>query len=81
MLLAIENAPPGRRAWYGMGLDKEAGTIEVAKRADLILLDANPLDDIHNIRSVRYVVANGVLFTLFHLHQPWSMRAELDTVI
>jgi imidazolonepropionase-like amidohydrolase len=45
-----------------MGVDKEVGTIEVNKRADLILLDANPLDDIHNIRSVSYVVANGVLY-------------------
>lgn len=32
------------------------------KRAGLILLDANPLDDIHNIRTVRYVIANGVLY-------------------
>jgi len=45
-----------------MRVEKEVGTIEVNKRADLILLDANPLDDIHNIRSVRYVVANGVLY-------------------
>jgi imidazolonepropionase-like amidohydrolase len=45
-----------------MGVDKEVGTVEVGKRADLVLLDANPLDDIHNIRSVHYVVANGVLY-------------------
>ena len=35
-----------------MGLEREVGTIEVNKRADLILPDANPLVDIHNIRSV-----------------------------
>src|SRR5262249_48821813 len=40
-----------------MGLEREAGTIEVNKRADLILLDANPLIDIHNIRTVTHVVA------------------------
>jgi cytosine/adenosine deaminase-related metal-dependent hydrolase len=45
-----------------MGLDKEVGTVEVNKRADLILLDANPLDDVHNIRTVKYVVANGVIY-------------------
>ena len=45
-----------------MGMDKEVGTVESGKRADLILLDANPLDDIHNIRTVRYVVANGVMY-------------------
>lgn len=45
-----------------MGVDKEVGTVEVGKRADLILLDANPLEDIHNIRSVGYVIANGVMY-------------------
>jgi imidazolonepropionase-like amidohydrolase len=45
-----------------MGLDKEVGTVEAGKRADLVLLDANPLDNIHNIRTVRYVVANGILY-------------------
>jgi hypothetical protein len=28
----------------------------------VILLDANPLDDIHNIRTVRYVVTNGAMY-------------------
>jgi hypothetical protein len=45
-----------------MGIDKEVGTVEAGKRADLILLDANPLDDIHNIRTVRFVVTNGVMY-------------------
>lgn len=52
-----------------MKVDAETGTIEAGKRADLDVLDGNPLDDIHNIRSVRMVVANGVLYqsgTLWH---------------
>jgi len=36
-----------------------AGTIEVGKRADLVLLKANPLDDIANTRSIRGVVIGG----------------------
>ncbi len=45
-----------------MGLDKEVGTIEVNRRADLILVDGNPLDDIRNLRRVSYVIARGVLY-------------------
>jgi imidazolonepropionase-like amidohydrolase len=45
-----------------MNADRESGSIEVGKRADFDILDANPLENIHNIRSVRSVVANGVLY-------------------
>jgi imidazolonepropionase-like amidohydrolase len=45
-----------------MKVDSDSGSIEVGKRADLDILDSNPLENIHNIRSVRSVVANGVLY-------------------
>jgi imidazolonepropionase-like amidohydrolase len=45
-----------------MGLDKESGTIEVGKKADLIVLGANPLVSIHNIRKVEKVVSRGTLY-------------------
>jgi imidazolonepropionase-like amidohydrolase len=37
------------------------GTVEPGKLADLVLLDANPLDDIRNIRRIRGVIVNGRL--------------------
>jgi len=45
-----------------MKLDKEVGTIEPGKRADMILLDANPLENISNIRTVRTVITNGRMY-------------------
>ena len=45
-----------------MKLDNEVGTIENGKRADLIILDANPLDNISNVRKIRFVVTQGRLF-------------------
>jgi imidazolonepropionase-like amidohydrolase len=40
------------------------GTIEVGKLADLLVLSANPLEDISNIRKVKYVVKAGNLVNL-----------------
>jgi imidazolonepropionase-like amidohydrolase len=45
-----------------MGLDRELGTIERGKFADMILVDADPLADISNLRRVRYVVTGGRLY-------------------
>ncbi len=56
---AIESAT--RVPAESMGLAKDAGTIEVGKRADMIVLTADPLAAISNIRKLRWVVANGRL--------------------
>jgi len=45
-----------------MGVDKELGTIEAGKRADLILVKGNPLEDIHTIRNVEFVMTGGKMF-------------------
>jgi imidazolonepropionase-like amidohydrolase len=50
-----------------MGLENELGTIQVGKRADMILLDGNPLEDIHNIRRVEYVITNGRMYNCAEL--------------
>ena len=45
-----------------MGLDRDSGTIEVGKRADLILIQGDPLANISDLRKVSQVVANGRLY-------------------
>ena len=42
-----------------LGLSDRYGSVEVGKRADLVLLTANPLDDISNVREIRAVVLGG----------------------
>ena len=44
-----------------MGVSQKQGTVEVSKNADLLLLDANPLDDIHNTEKIRALVIHGKL--------------------
>ena len=45
-----------------LGMLDSAGTIARRKLADLVLLDANPLDDIRNTRRIVAVIANGRYF-------------------
>lgn len=52
-----------------MKMDGEVGTIETGKRADLILVDGNPLESFANLRKVEKVVTNGVLYRCDQLWQ------------
>ena len=45
-----------------LGLDRAIGSLEPGKLADLIVLRENPLQDIKQTKSIRYVVKNGVVY-------------------
>lgn len=42
-----------------IGIADEVGTLEPGKRADLLILSGNPLEDVENIRQIEWVVQNG----------------------
>lgn len=68
-LEALERATREPAEW--LGLADSVGTITPGKVADLVLLDANPLQDITNTRRVAAVVMRGRLFE----------RDDLDAVL
>ncbi len=52
-----------------MGMDRELGTVEKGKRADLILINGDPLQDIRASRNVEWVITNGVMY---HTAELWQ---------
>jgi imidazolonepropionase-like amidohydrolase len=59
-----------------MGMDREVGTIEAGKVADLVLLDADPLEDIANIRRATSVVRGGRMYETRRLSRLAGFRAQ-----
>lgn len=60
-----------------LGKEKELGTVEKGKIADLLLLDANPLDDIGNSRKIDAVVLGGKLLPKAELQK---MLADIEAL-
>ena len=65
---------------YFIGAHKEIGSIRVGKRADLAILDADPLADIHNSSKVSLVMRGGRLFESATLDEVWPATSRYGRV-
>jgi imidazolonepropionase-like amidohydrolase len=68
-LEALQTATINPARFFGM--EDQTGTVEKGKLADLVLLSANPLEDIANTQKIAAVILNGRYF----------YRAELDKML
>lgn len=57
---ALQTATRNSAVYHGLD---NLGSIEAGKLADLVVLDANPLNDIRNTQQIVYVMKNGVVYS------------------
>jgi imidazolonepropionase-like amidohydrolase/Tol biopolymer transport system component len=77
-LQAIRSATMNGASYLGM--EKEIGSLEVGKLADLVIMESNPLDDIRNSEKIKYVMVNGRLYdsmTMNELLSREKMRGKM----
>ena len=62
-------------------IDDITGTVEPGKYADLIVTDANPIDDLKTLRNVKLVMARGHLIRKPKVKKYENVECALDKVL
>ena len=62
-----------------IGLDDDLGTIEAGKIADIVIMDDDPLENLRNTNTIKYVVKNGVVYDANTLDEIAPVQKKAET--
>ena len=60
-----------------IGMGGDIGSLEAGKLADILVMDADPLQDLRNSNSLSYVVKNGRVYDASTLDEVWPRQQPL----
>ncbi|MEZ2414856.1 amidohydrolase family protein [Muriicola sp. E247] len=61
-----------------LGLEKDLGSLEVGKLADIVILSGNPLESLRNTNTLTHVIRNGTVYEANTLDEVWPVAKKAE---